>query len=170
MKQSKISLLILCIVSIFLFVYGTAGIFRLILGKFLLDGGFANVNYAILALLCAAPFMFYILFTSSTLEQMRGLIVTSGAFFIVLFIYVNIMLVNSLIEAHPETTTRLLTVFPATAIILVFVLSFAQKRNVWWKECINKRFNIEKHVTSSEVMCFLHFFNTMQYSSMIQFR
>lgn len=134
MKQSKISLLILCIVGIFLFVYGTAGILRLLLGKFLLGGGFADVNYATLALLCAVPFILYIVVTSNTLETMRELILTSGAFFVIIFIYVNAMLVNSLIEMHPEMVTRLLTVFPAASFLLVFVLSFAQKRNIWWKE------------------------------------
>jgi hypothetical protein len=134
MKQSKITLLILCIVGIFLFVYGTAGVLRLLLGKFLLEGGFANVNYATLALLCAVPFILYIVVTSNTVETMRELIVTSGAFFVIIFIYANAILVNSLIEMHPEMVTRLLTVFPAASFLLVFVLSFVQKRNIWWKE------------------------------------
>lgn len=134
MKQSKIALLILCIVGIFLFVYGTAGILRLLLGVFLLEGGFANINYAVLALLCAAPFIIYILFTSNTIDRMKELIVTSGSFFVILYMYVNFMLVNSLIVMHPETVTRMLTAFPTAVLILVFVLSFAQKRNVWWRE------------------------------------
>ncbi len=133
MKQSKMTLLIFCIVGIFLLVYGTAGILRLVLGKFLLDGGLADTNYTLLALLCAAPFLIYVLFSSNTLSRMREVILTSGAFFGILFIYVNFMLVNSLIAMSQETVTRILMVFPVVSFILVLVLSFIQKRNIWWK-------------------------------------
>ena len=62
MKRSKSSLFILCIVGIFLAVYGTAVILRLIFGDFLLDGGLTNPNYSLLALLCAGAVS--VLFTS----------------------------------------------------------------------------------------------------------
>ena len=69
MKHSKRSLFILCIVGIFLVVYGTAVILRLILGDFLLDGGLTNLNYLLLTLLCVVPFLLYLLVSKNHFEK-----------------------------------------------------------------------------------------------------
>jgi len=59
MKPSKRSLFVLCIAGVFLVVYGSAVVLRLLLGDFLLDGGLTNLNYLFLTLLCVVPFLLY---------------------------------------------------------------------------------------------------------------
>lgn len=134
MKHSKKTLFFLCSVGIFLVVYGTAVVLRLILGNYLLDGGLANLNYALLSLLCAVPFLIYLLISRNQIERVSEVILTSGFFFLILFVYVNFMLVFSLIEKLRENEIRLLISFPVVALILVVVLQFIQSKNIWWKE------------------------------------
>ncbi len=134
MKQSKRTLFILCSVGVFLFVYGTAVILRLILGRYLLDGGLGNLNYALLAFLCAIPFLFYLLISRNQVERVAEVIMTSGFFFITLFVYVNFMLVLSSTEKLRENEIRLLITFPVVALILLVVFRLVQSSNSGWKE------------------------------------
>ena len=134
MKRSRSSLFILCIVGIFLAVYGTAVILRLIFGDFLLDGGLTNPNYSLLALLCLVPFLFYLLVSRNDFEKVNEVILTSGLFFILLFVYTNFILVLALTENSSAIAIRLLIIFPIVALLLVTVLHFFQSKNSWWKE------------------------------------
>lgn len=130
MKQSKRSLFVLCLVGVFLVVYGTAFILRLLLGNFLLEGGLTNLNYLLLTLLCAVPFLFYLLVSKSHIEKVTEEIMTSGLFFLILFLYANFMLVFSMTVQSNAIAVRLLMTFPTVALILVVVLHFCQSRNV----------------------------------------
>ncbi|MER2088769.1 MAG: hypothetical protein ABS920_03460 [Sporosarcina sp.] len=134
MKHSRRSLFIWCIGGVFLTVYGTAVILRLMSGDFLLDGGLTDLNYVLLALLCAVPFLFYLVVSKNDLEKISGVIFTSGFFFLLLFIYTNFILVFSLTEHSQAIAVRLLITFPIVALIMVAVLHFIQSRNIWWRE------------------------------------
>ena len=134
MKHSKRSLFVLCIVGVFLVVYGTAVILRLLLGDFLLDGGLKISTILILTLLCTVPFLFYLLVNKNNFEKVAEVILTSGLFFLILYVYANFMLVFTMTEQSQAIAVRLLTIFPAVALILVVVLNFAQGRNVGDKD------------------------------------
>lgn len=134
MKRSRSSLFILCIVGIFLTVYGAAVILRLIFGDFLLVGGLTNPNYSLLALLCLVPFLFYLLVSRNDFEKVSEVILTSGLFFILLFVYTNFILVLALTENSSAIAIRLLIIFPIVALLLVTILHFFQNENSWWKE------------------------------------
>ena len=138
MKYTKRALFILCIVSIFLVVYGTAIILRLLLGDFLLDGGLTNLNYLLLTLLCAVPFLLYLLVSKNYFEKVTEVILISGVFFLIFFIYTNFLLVFSMTEQSQAIAARLLMTFPAVALILVVVLHFTQGRNVGNKNLIER--------------------------------
>ncbi|MBO0586430.1 hypothetical protein [Sporosarcina sp. E16_8] len=134
MKRSRSSLFILCIVGIFLTVYGAAVILRLIFGGLLLDGGLTNPNYSLLALLCVVPFLFYLLVSRNDVKKINEVILTSGLFFILLFLYTNFILVLALTENSTEIANRLLIIFPIVALLLVIVIHFFQSKNSRWKE------------------------------------
>lgn len=130
MKHSRISLIVLCIVGTFLVVYGTIVILRLLLGDYLLDGGLNNPNYLLLTFLCTVPFLLYVLISRNNNERLTEVILTSGLFFLILFVYTNFMLVFSMTEQSQAIEVRLLTTFPMVALILVVVLHFSQGRNL----------------------------------------
>lgn len=134
MKRSKSSIFIVCIVGIFLAVYGTAFILRLIVGGFLLDGGLINPNYSLLALLCVVPFLFYLLVSRNHFEKVNEVILTSGLFFLIIFVYTNFLLIRALTENSAAATIRLLIIFPIFALILLAILHFSHSKNRWWKE------------------------------------
>jgi hypothetical protein len=138
MKHSKRSLFVLCIVGIFLVVYGTSVILRLLLGDFLLDGGLNDLNYLLLTLLCAVPFLFYLVVSKNPFDQVTEVILTSGLFFLILFVYANFMLVFSMTEQSNAIAVRLLITFPTVALILVVVLNFAKGLNVGDKDLIER--------------------------------
>ena len=138
MKHSKRSLFVLCIVGIFLVVYGTSVILRLLLGDFLLDGGLNDLNYLLLTLLCAVPFLFYLVVSKNPFDQVTEVILTSGLFFLILFVYANFMLVFSMTEQSNAIAVRLLITFPTVALILVVVLNFAKGINVGDKDLIER--------------------------------
>ena len=138
MKYTKRALFILCIASIFLVVYGTAIILRLLLGDFLLDGGLTNLNYLLITLLCAVPFLLYLLVSKNHLEKVTEVILTSGVFFLIFFIYTNFMLVFSMTVQSQAIAVRLLMTFPMVALILVVVLHFTQGGNVGNKKLIER--------------------------------
>jgi hypothetical protein len=137
MKHSRISLIVLCIVGIFLVVYGTIVILRLLLGDYLFVGGLNNPNYLLLTILCTVPFLLYVLISRNTNERLTEVILTSGLFFLILFVYTNFMLVFSMTEQSQAIEVRLLTTFPMVAWILVVVLHFTQGRNLGGKDLIN---------------------------------
>lgn len=138
MKQSKRSLLVLCIVGAFLVVYGSAIVLRLLLGNFLLDGGLTNLNYLLLTLLCMVPFLLYLLISKNYCEKVTEVILISGIFFLIFFIYSNFMLVFSMTEQSQAIAVRLLMIYPTLALILVVVLHFTQGSNVGSKNLIER--------------------------------
>lgn len=132
MKRSRSSLFILCVVCLFLAVYGTAVILHFIFGDFLFNGGLTNPNYSLLALLCVVPFLFYLLVRRNDFEKVNEVILTSGVFFILLFVYTNFILVIALTENSLAIAIRLLITFPIVALLLVTVLHFYQTKSSWW--------------------------------------
>lgn len=138
MKQSKRSLLVLCIVGTFLVVYGSAIVLRLLLGNFLLDGGLTNLNYLLLTLLCVVPFLLYLLISKNYCEKVTEVILISGLFFLIFFVYSNFMLVFSMTEQSQAIAVRLLMIYPTLALILVVVLHFTQGRNAGSKNLFER--------------------------------
>lgn len=138
MKHSKSSLFILSIVGTFLVVYGTAVILGLLFGDFLLDGGLSNLNYLLLAFLCAVPFLIYLVISKNHFAKVTEVVLTSGLFFLILFVYANFLLVFSMTEQSQAITVRLLTIFPVVALILVVVLHFFYRGNLGSKDLVER--------------------------------
>ncbi|AIE59929.1 hypothetical protein BMMGA3_07595 [Bacillus methanolicus MGA3] len=128
MNRSKGFLVVSSIAGIFILVYGTSILLRLLFGQYFMDGGFSDLNYLYLALLCSAPFVLYLLFFGGNSERASKVISKSGLLFFILFVPVNCTLVIEGKEITQEVLTRILTVLPVTALLLVFVSHFLKAR------------------------------------------
>lgn len=131
MNQSKGFLVISSIVGMFILVYGTSIILRLLLGNYLMAAGLFDLSYAILALSCSVPFIIYIILNARPL----AVILVSGFLFLALFIPVQFAFVTMIEKMSPENLVRILTIFPLTAIIFVFVAHFVYSG----QKSLNKR-------------------------------
>jgi hypothetical protein len=127
MNRLKGILVVSCIASMFLFVYGTALILRLIFGKYLLEGGLFDLNYLFLTFLCSIPFLFFLLIKKNHSKKEYFI---SGTLFSILYVYVNFLLVFSLVEMTAATEMRILIVFPVTALILAMVSHFICQQDI----------------------------------------
>ena len=124
MNRSKGFLITSSIAGVFILVYGTTLILRLLLGNYLLVGGLMDPNYLILALLSSAPFIMYLLLKGKSSVEASKVVFSSGLLFITLFIYVHLALVTMTEEMTQGLLLRIVTIIPLTAIILVFVSHF----------------------------------------------
>lgn len=117
----KLALAIKSIICLFILVYGTAILFKLSLGEYLMVDGLGDLNYLYLFLLCAIPFVL-----GSLLKKENGLIMIlmSGLFFCTLFIFVHGALIYSVLEMTPQILARILTVIPISALLIVGVSYF----------------------------------------------
>lgn len=127
MNRSRGFLVMSSIACIFLLVYGTSIILRLLSGNYLMDGGLTDLNYLYLALLCSAPFILYSLFSRHSVRASK-VILTSGLLFLILFVPVHFTLVIEGKEITQETLLRILTLIPLSSFLLVFVSHFAIAR------------------------------------------
>ena len=109
------------ILGTFLLVYGTAIIFRLLMGNYFMDGGLTDPAYIYLALLCALPFVAASLM-GRTKDPKKHIetIVMGGGLFLLLFMTVHGVLVFSAIEMTASVIERTLLVFPVSALLVVF--------------------------------------------------
>lgn len=119
-------------------IFGTSIILHLLVGNFLLEGGLSNLNYLLLALLCAMPFLLYVIISGNNIERVTNVILTSGLFFLILFVYANFILVFSMTVQSQVIAVRSLITFPALALILVIVLHFSQSENLAGKVLIER--------------------------------
>lgn len=126
MIKTKVGMLVGSIMGAFILVYGTALLFYLLFGGYMLDGGLANLNYGILALLCALPFMFGVLIGWNN-RSMSQVIFMSAALFSILFVLVHLVMVLSAEAMQGDAITRMLAVLPLSALLLVATLHFAAK-------------------------------------------
>ena len=124
MHRSKSFLLLSSIIGIFLLVYGTSVIMYFWLGNNLMVGGITNLNYALLALLCLAPFVFYLLFAGNHANRAFEVIVASGILFCLLFVPLHFVLVFDGEVLSGGELLRLLTTLPAYAFMLVPIAHF----------------------------------------------
>ncbi|EIJ77983.1 hypothetical protein PB1_10454 [Bacillus methanolicus PB1] len=124
MNRSKGFLVISSIVGIFLVVYGTSILFRFLFGNYFMDKGLSDVNYLYLALLCSVPYVLYLLLSGRHSERASKVFLTSGLLFLILFVPVHSTLVVEGKELTQETLTRILTVIPLSAFLLVIVCHF----------------------------------------------
>lgn len=124
MNRSKGFLVISSIVGTFLVVYGTSILFRFLFGNYFMDKGLSDVNYLYLALLCSVPYVLYLLLSGRHSERASKVFLTSGLLFLILFVPVHSTLVVEGKELTQETLTRILTVIPLSAFLLVIVCHF----------------------------------------------
>lgn len=94
MVKTKVGMAVGCIIGVFILVYGTAFLFRLLFGGYMLEGGFANLNYGVLTLLCAVPFVLKALIGQSNRSTSYAILM-SAALFSVLFVLVHLVMVLS---------------------------------------------------------------------------
>ena len=87
-------------------------------------GGITNLNYALLALLCLAPFVFYLLFAGNHANRAFEVIVASGILFCLLFVPLHFVLVFDGEVLSGGELLRLLTTLPAYAFMLVPIAHF----------------------------------------------
>lgn len=115
------------ILGAFIIIYGTAAVFGLLFGTYLFEGGLANLTYALLALLCAIPFVLAVLLGRNNGET-RGAVVISALLFSVLFVLVHLVLIVSAEVMDTAAVTRILVVFPVSALLLAGTLYFTAER------------------------------------------
>ncbi|MDN7240892.1 hypothetical protein QWY14_03780 [Planococcus sp. N028] len=123
MLKSKISKLVGSIVWVFILVYGTAYLFRLLFGSYMLEGGMANTSYGILALLCAVPFVL-IEITERRKKSTFDLALISLGLFSILFFLVHLVIVFSSEAMQDGAVTRALIVLPLSALLIVATVHF----------------------------------------------
>ncbi|WP_033542266.1 hypothetical protein [Planococcus sp. CAU13] len=117
MLKSKGVLAAGSVAGAFILVYGTAVLFRLVAGGYLFEGGLANLNYALLAILCAVPFALVALFGRND-SVTRGAVAGGALLFSVIFILVHFVLVLSAEAMDGAGIVRTMVVFPASALLL----------------------------------------------------
>ncbi|MFD1032591.1 hypothetical protein [Metaplanococcus flavidus] len=118
MLKSKAAMAIGSMIGAFIIIYGTAVVFGLLFGAYLFEGGLANLNYGVLALLCAAPFAVIAMVGRNEREAKKSVII-SAFLFSVIFILVHLVLVLS---AEVMEVSRVLAIFPISALLLVGAL------------------------------------------------
>lgn len=126
MVKTKFGMLVGSIIGVFILVYGTALLFLLLFGGYMLEGGLANMNYGILALLCALPFVLRVLIGRSKYST-NNVIFMSAALFSILFVLVHLVIVLSAETMQDDAVTRILVVFPLSALLLVAALHFTAR-------------------------------------------
>ncbi|MFF2755696.1 hypothetical protein ACFVR1_18540 [Psychrobacillus sp. NPDC058041] len=117
--SQKLALAIKSIIGLFILVYGTAILFKLSFGEYLMVDGLGDLNYLYLFILCAVPFVLGILG-----ENGVKLTLMSGLFFGTLFVLVHGTLIFSVLEMTSEILARILTVIPISALLIVVVSYF----------------------------------------------
>ena len=126
MVKTKVGMLVGSIIGVFVLIYGTAFLFHLLFGGYMLEGGLANLNYGVLALLCAVPFVLGVLIGRSN-RSTSHVIFMSAALFSVLFVLVHLVMVLSAEAMQDDAVTRILAVFPLSALLLVATLHFTAR-------------------------------------------
>ena len=127
MLKSKGVLVVGSIAGAVILIYGTAAVFRLLFGGYLFDGGLTNLNYGVLALLCAVPFVLIALAGKNN-SASRNALAIAFLLFAVLFVLVHLVLVVSGEAMDGAMLTRTLVIFPAGALLLAVIVYFAAGR------------------------------------------
>lgn len=123
MANTKITLIMGSILGSFGLVYGTTLLFWGLFGGYMLEGGLGNLNYGVLALLCAVPFVAGLLLDRRSHSNYQDMIL-SFALFSILFGIVHLVVVSSSEAMQGDAVIRILTVFPISALLLVASLYF----------------------------------------------
>ncbi len=126
MIKTKVGMLVGSIAGVFVLVYGTAFLFHLLFSRYMLEGGLANLNYGVLALLCTVPFVLRVLIGRSN-HSTNQVILMSAALFSALFVLVHLVMVLSAEAMQGDAVTRMLAVFPISALLLVVTLHFTAR-------------------------------------------
>ncbi|WP_203333613.1 hypothetical protein [Planococcus beigongshangi] len=127
MLKSKGAMVVGSMIGIFILVYGTAILFRLLFESYLFDGGLPNLNYGLLALLCAIPFVLIAIVGKKDAATSYS-VISAALLFSVLFVLIHLVLVVSAGPLDAAAIRRTLAVFPVTALLLVVVLYFTAGR------------------------------------------
>lgn len=129
MLKSKAAMLAGSVIGAFILIYGTAILFNLFFGAYMLQGGLADWKYGMLALLCAMPFVLITLFGRSDRSSKYD-IFAGAVLFSVLFVIVHLMMVLSAEAMQDYAAERVLIVFPVSALILAVVLYFTARNEI----------------------------------------
>ena len=117
MLKSKQVLIGGSIAGVFILVYGSAIVFRLLMGNYVFDNGLANPNYVYLVLLCSLPFVIVGIIRLSEINF--SLLLISWFLFAFLFIVIHWTFVFSGEQITGKETGRILTVLPISALLIV---------------------------------------------------
>lgn len=120
MLKSKVTLAGGIVIGLFIVVYGMALLLGLLFDAYLFEGGLTNLNYGLLALLCALPFAVISVVGKNDDENNRALII-AALLFSILFVLVHLVLVLS---EEVMDAGRVMTIFPVSALVLAVVLFF----------------------------------------------
>lgn len=108
------------VLGTFLLVYGTAIVFRLLMGHYFMVGGLADPNYILLALLCGIPFVVGSLISLNKSPKMYiETMFMSSVLFSVLFMTIHGVLVFWTTAMTDGVLVRTLIVFPVSALLIV---------------------------------------------------
>lgn len=120
---SKKGTAVVSIVGMLVLVYGTAILYKLFMGNYLLLGSLLDINYLFLALLCALPFV-----VGSLMVKPQSVLL-SVLLFTALFVIVHWGLVFYGQFVTGKGIARMLIVFPSCALLIMIAIGFFNKRN-----------------------------------------
>lgn len=127
MLKPKVLIAVGSLIGVFVIIYGTAAVYGLLLGSYLFDGGLTNLNYALLATLCAVPFVLVAVMGRKGGETTSAVLI-SALLFSVLFTLVQLVLVLSAEAMDGAAGGRVLATFPISALLLVGALYLTRGR------------------------------------------
>lgn len=119
---SKQGMTVGSIIGMLILVYGTAILYKLLMGNYLFEGGLADLHYVYLALLCAIPFVIGSLIVNSRIVLMSVLL------FAVLFVVVHWAFVFTGELVTGKELGRMFIVLPASALLLTVAIRVSRSK------------------------------------------
>ena len=123
MLKSKGAMAVGSVIGMFILIYGSAILFSLLFGEYLFEGGLTNLNYGILAILSAIPFVLVAVVGKKDAAA-RYSVISAALLFSVLFGLVHLVLVISAEPMDAAAIQRTLAAFPVTTLLLIVTLYF----------------------------------------------
>ena len=113
------------LIGAFVVVYGTTLLLQSVFGRTVFEGGWKDLNYMLLAILCALPFML------ASLLPVRGDgILISAGLFAVLFVLLQLVMITRQEVVAGDILIRTLIVLPAVALLTVTAVGFLSGKDL----------------------------------------
>ncbi|QOY35224.1 hypothetical protein AWH56_021395 [Anaerobacillus isosaccharinicus] len=128
MFSTKSSLVWATIITSLFVVYGSAFLGRIIFGHYYMEGGFSNLNYLILALLCLLPFLLSIFINDPISIKKKS--ISSAILFTTVFVPVHFTLIYENRTATGEQLIVLFAIFTLFSFIVVGIAEIVHRKRM----------------------------------------